>query len=351
MESLWKSFAQSAMTNTSSSTSDPIHHASSFQTLLTTLACSHLNDVSHEDTLYPDTGAYLGKGATFFVERKEAKGRKFVAVKHIVQDHDSASILDFHSTAMRDRVDNVLLEAQALLHLPFLRHQNIVDLLAFGWDEGGIPYLVTDYAELGSLDRFMKQRKTSWQEKEQFAIDVACGLELLHESDLIHGDIKLENLLVFPEQEARFTVKLSDFGCSGMQNNPEHRGTYLLNAPELRHRNGPTLQFDDDDYKRCDVYSYGLAVWEILIDGKRFYSSEAISINSEDVEKAEQFLLQLDSKSQELIPLTEDSLNNLDTSASNLQKCRSVFAMTLPRDPNSRLDITHVRLGLDTANE
>lgn len=70
-----------------------------------------------------------------------------------------------------------------------------------------LPYLVVDYADLGSVDASLKQRSGSSEEKLQIAIDIACGLELLHGCDIVHDDVKLENILVFSEGQNQFKAK------------------------------------------------------------------------------------------------------------------------------------------------
>ena len=83
---LWKSFAQSETISDGRQ-----HHngestsaISSLQTLLIILACSHLRDLAIKARIYPDLSTPLGASATFSVERKQAQGKMFVAVKHII---------------------------------------------------------------------------------------------------------------------------------------------------------------------------------------------------------------------------------------------------------------------------
>jgi serine/threonine protein kinase len=58
--------------------------------------------------------------------------------------------------------------------------------------------LVLEYAELGSL--FHLQTSASrlpWRIKQKLCYDVGRGLSLLHACDIVHGDLKHENVLIF----------------------------------------------------------------------------------------------------------------------------------------------------------
>ena len=59
------------------------------------------------------------------------------------------------------------------------------------------------------------------------------GLQYLHENDVIHRDLKLENVLV----DSEMNLKISDFGFSEFQNTDQltHKmGTKTYMAPEIR---------------------------------------------------------------------------------------------------------------------
>lgn len=324
------------------------------QQLLIRLACSDLADMSMNGRI--DSLGFtvpLGNGATFSVVRREARGRKLVAIKHIIQDDAVRDSFKPQSAGKMDRIADVLLEVEALLHYPLQKHPNIVDLLAYGWDDGTFPFLVLEYADLGSLNSFLQQTSTTTNEKKSLAIDIASGLELLHACEIIHGDIKLENVLVFSNLGKNYTAKLSDFGfcCSEALGNKIYRGTRVLNAPELRKIHIPSPEWQGHEYMKCDIYSYGLALWEIFNNGKRFYCVDAIGIDSEDLIHAEQFLLQLDRDGKDLTFYANNYLETLDISPETTEAIHTIFQMTLPREPDKRSNIREVRLQIDTKNE
>lgn len=352
MDSLWRSFAQSATRNKSMSDAEHPRLTSSLQAILIRLSCSRLPNMSIDGNLTQYAGAYLARGATYSVERREAEGYGLVAVKHILQDLNPYTASHSHSSTTRYRLNSVLLEVQALLHGPLQQHPNIARLMGFGWDEGGLPYLVMEYASLGSAQSFLRQQNRSLEEKVQLMSDIASGLHVLHRCEIIHGDVKLENVLIMSDSQHKFNAKLSDFGfcCSEALGNNIYLGTRLLNAPELR----SATDFDPLDgrlaYMRCDVYSYGLAAWETINNGERFYSIDEIGISPEDLDKAESFLSRLDCTGRDLIPHAHDFVRSLNLSDSISGNLMNVFTMALCRHPEQRSEIPEIRrqlIGID----
>ncbi|XP_049342665.1 serine/threonine-protein kinase STY13-like [Solanum verrucosum] len=90
----------------------------------------------------------------------------------------------------------------------------------------------------------------------QLALDVARGLSYLHSKKIVHRDVKSSNLVV--DKEGR--VKIIDFGVSRIEascpiNMTAQTGTIGYMAPEVL----VGLPYDH----KCDVYSFGICLWEI----------------------------------------------------------------------------------------
>jgi serine/threonine protein kinase len=127
-------------------------------------------------------------------------------------------------------------------------------------------------------------------EKRGLCADVGQGLYALHQAGIVHGDVKIENALVFRCNLASRGVvaKLSDFGASvfALPDIPDfpYSGTPLLNAPEIRQNTSSTSAGDQSEedlkagYKRCDIFSLGLLVWEVLLDGRRYIDEPGLGI-------------------------------------------------------------------------
>ncbi|MCJ1427883.1 hypothetical protein MMC29_005789 [Sticta canariensis] len=96
------------------------------------------------------------------------------------------------------RLKAVLTEIKVLAHPPVSNHPNIVDLLGFLWDtqETGeksiAPSLILEDALLGPLEAFQKPDflTLSLDMKMEIVLDIAKGLDVLHDSGIVHGDLK-----------------------------------------------------------------------------------------------------------------------------------------------------------------
>lgn len=96
------------------------------------------------------------------------------------------------------RLKAVLTEIKVLAHPPVSNHPNIVDLLGFLWDtqESGensiAPSIIMEDALLGSLEAFQKPDflTLALDRKMEIILDIAKGLDVLHDSGIVHGDLK-----------------------------------------------------------------------------------------------------------------------------------------------------------------
>ncbi|XP_028401024.1 serine/threonine-protein kinase STY8-like [Dendronephthya gigantea] len=97
-----------------------------------------------------------------------------------------------------------------------------------------------------AIDKFIKR-----------AMDIAAGLNYIHERGLIHRHLKLENILEGEDG----TVLISDVGIVGQFLETEKSITYL--APEV-------LEDLTNRTKEADMYSYGIVLWEMWYGAQAF---------------------------------------------------------------------------------
>jgi serine/threonine protein kinase len=157
--------------------------------------------------------AVVGEGESFRVERCRYN-KELVAVKHVkLEDPQSNSQSSYH------RLQSVLLEIQIMRHTPLKDHPNILCALGYGWRSHGEslqPYIVVEYAAHGSLRVWLRNQVREIKTKFKIAGDIASGLKALHMCDIIHGDLKLDNIVVVPflDRVVKVIAKLCDFGHS-----------------------------------------------------------------------------------------------------------------------------------------
>ncbi|KAL0418574.1 UNVERIFIED_CONTAM: Mitogen-activated protein kinase kinase kinase-A [Sesamum radiatum] len=118
---------------------------------------------------------------------------------------------------------------------------------------GGTLATVTEFMANGFLDH---------RKKLIIAMDAAFGMEYLHSKNIVHFDLKCDNLLVNLRDPQRPICKVGDFGLSRIKRNTlvsgGVRGTLPWMAPELL--NGSTTRVSE----KVDVFSFGITLWEIL---------------------------------------------------------------------------------------
>ncbi|KAL8046119.1 hypothetical protein ABFS82_08G160300 [Erythranthe guttata] len=146
-----------------------------------------------------------------------------------------------------------------------LHHPNVVAFYGVVQDgPGGTLATVTEYMVDGSLRHVLvrKDRNLDRRKRLMIAMDAAFGMEYLHSKNIVHFDLKCDNLLVNLKDPSRPICKVGDFGLSKIKRNTlvsgGVRGTLPWMAPELL--NGSSNKVSE----KVDVFSFGIVLWEIL---------------------------------------------------------------------------------------
>ncbi|OMO88303.1 hypothetical protein COLO4_20316 [Corchorus olitorius] len=154
-----------------------------------------------------------------------------------------------------------------------LHHPNVVAFYGVVTDDpGGTMATVTEYMVNGSLRNALikKERVLDRRRKLMIALDAAFGMEYLHFKNIVHFDLKCDNLLVNLRDPQRPICKVGDFGLSRIKRNTlvsgGVRGTLPWMAPELL--NGSSSRVSE----KVDVFSFGIALWEILTGDEPYAS-------------------------------------------------------------------------------
>nr|BAV91470.1 protein kinase superfamily protein [Freesia alba] len=142
-----------------------------------------------------------------------------------------------------------------------LHHRNLVNLVGY-CAEKGQHILIYVYMTNGSLASHLyneKHEPLNWDLRINIALDVARGLEYLHDGavpPVIHRDIKSSNILLDRSMNAR----VADFGLSREEMVNCHasniRGTFGYLDPEYVSSRSFT--------KKSDVYSFGVFLFELI---------------------------------------------------------------------------------------
>jgi eukaryotic-like serine/threonine-protein kinase len=204
--------------------------------------------------------AKLGSGgmSTVYLARDTTLDRP-VAVK----------VMHREMSEQADQLERFRQEARAVAKLS---HPNVVAVIDAG-EDGGYPYIVFEYVEGETLKaRINRVGGLDVQEALAYTIEIARGLTVAHARNMVHRDIKPQNVLIDAEGRA----KLTDFGISrqleqdGMTATGRVLGTTDYVAPEQAMGHGAD--------QRSDIYSLGVVLFEMLTGEVPFAADSQVGV-------------------------------------------------------------------------
>lgn len=203
----------------------------------------------------------IGSGGTSIVykARRIADG-KIVAVKVI---RDGLDDIKEHERHFR-------MEAEALSQMS---HRNVRRILSAGkWNDS--LYMVTEFIDGKTLKDIINENgPVPVKTAIDYALQIVAGIEHAHRRNIIHRDIKPQNIIVSVDG----TVKLVDFGIARMLSQTTRTmggkdvvGSVHYISPEQARGNEVDL--------RTDIYSLGVLMYEMFTGKVPFEGEEAVSI-------------------------------------------------------------------------
>ncbi|KAF5189668.1 LEAF RUST 10 DISEASE-RESISTANCE LOCUS RECEPTOR-LIKE PROTEIN KINASE-like 1.2 [Thalictrum thalictroides] len=201
----------------------------------------------HEATDHFDTNKELGDGGFGTVYHGKLRDGRVVAVKRLFEHNYK-------------RVEQFMNEIAILSRL---RHRNLVTLYGCTNRHSRELLLVYEYVPNGTVADHLHGNRAdagllTWPIRLTIAIESADALAYLHASDIIHRDVKTNNILL----DNGFHVKVADFGLSRLFPTDV---THVSTAPQ------GTPGYVDPEYYQCyqlndrsDVYSFGVVLIELI---------------------------------------------------------------------------------------
>jgi serine/threonine protein kinase/tetratricopeptide (TPR) repeat protein len=163
--------------------------------------------------------------------------------------------LPAHLTASDTEKARFLQEAKAAAQL---NHPNVCVIHEIQ-DQGEHPFIVMEYVEGQTIHKMVSTGdKLAIDKVVEYAIQMADALQTAHEKDIVHRDIKSDNIMV----TAKNRIKVMDFGLAKLKGTARLTksastvGTLAYMAPEQ-------IQGHDVD-SRSDIFSFGVVLFEML---------------------------------------------------------------------------------------
>ena len=171
---------------------------------------------------------------------------------------------------------NFVKEAQAAAALV---HNNIVSVYDVGEDDG-ISYMVMELVDGITLKEYIKKTGIlEWQEACDFILQIAQGIGVAHASNIIHCDIKPQNIIMTKDR----TLKVTDFGIA----RAAAGDTTIVGKTALGsvHYISPEQARGNATDSRSDIYSLGIVLYEMLTGKVPFTGETPVSIALMHLEK------------------------------------------------------------------
>lgn len=171
---------------------------------------------------------------------------------------------------------NFIKEAQSAASLS---HSNIVSVYDVGEDDG-INYMVMELVDGITLKEYIKKTGAlEWQEACDFALQIGQGIGEAHASNIIHRDIKPQNIIMTKDK----LLKVTDFGIARVAAGE----TTIVGGTALGsvHYISPEQARGSHTDERSDIYSLGIVLYEMLTGKVPFDGETPVSVALMHLEK------------------------------------------------------------------
>ncbi|CAG8549604.1 13144_t:CDS:2, partial [Gigaspora rosea] len=119
-------------------------------------------------------------------------------------------------------------------------------------------YLVTEWPKYGSLEEYYRKEVLDNPLKLQIALDIVRGLNFLQAYKILHHDVRSANIMIDTHKHA----KIANFGMSRRFADASKNLKNVVDAS--RYKAPEKIKNGDYEYdSRCEVFSFGILLWEI----------------------------------------------------------------------------------------
>jgi serine/threonine-protein kinase len=193
-------------------------------------------------------------------------GTVFLAEHVLIKRRVAMKVLHPDLAADAHVVERFMNEARAA---GTLGHANIVESTDMGFTEGQVPYIVYEYLE-GTLltDEIYRVGGLPVRRAVRIATQIASALDAAHRANIVHRDLKSDNVFLTDKDDALDHVKVLDFGVSRFLETEERQRNAVVGTPEFMAPEQITDPAHVD--KRADIYALGVIIYEMLTARRPF---------------------------------------------------------------------------------
>jgi serine/threonine protein kinase len=141
----------------------------------------------------------------------------------------------------------------------------------------GRPYLVMPFIEGGSLQgRLIEKGNMDEDELAKLLAQISAGLQYLHSKDILHQDIKPDNILI----DGNGSYLLTDFGISGRLRSTLRKHTGSAKSMTIAYAPPERFTANPENMEASDIFSLGVLVYELATGNVPWMGNGGISLNS-----------------------------------------------------------------------
>lgn len=191
----------------------------------------------------------------------------YKALDHKLNRLVAVKVLKQEFSENRNFVSKFRIEAQAAAGLG---HNNIVNVYDVG-QENGVNYIVMELVEGITLKKYIEKKvRLTVKESISIAIHVCLGIEAAHNNNIIHRDIKPQNIIISRDGK----VKVTDFGIAKAATS----NTITSNVMGSVHYTAPEQARGGYSDEKSDIYSMGITMFEMLTGRVPFNGETTVEI-------------------------------------------------------------------------
>ena len=200
-----------------------------------------------------------------------------------------------------------------------LIHPNIVNVYDVG-EDAGLYYIVMELIEGITLKSYIdKKGKLSVKETISIAIQIANGIECAHNNQIVHRDIKPQNIMISREGK----VKVTDFGIARAASANTINGSAMGSVHYISPEQAGGQYVDE----KSDIYSLGITMFEMLTGRVPFDGESTVTIALKHIKSN--------------VPSVREYLPNVPVSIEKIiLKFRKIFRLLRTQEADCILTIT-----------
>jgi serine/threonine protein kinase len=193
----------------------------------------------------------------------------YLALDQTLERHVAIKVLHREMSDQPDQLERFRRESRAVAQLS---HPNVVAVIDAG-DDAGHPYIVFEYVEGETLkERIDRFGRLPLDEAAAYSIEIGRGLQAAHLAQMVHRDVKPQNVLIDAEGRA----KVTDFGIAlSQQSDGLTKTGRVLGTTDYV---SPEQAMGREVDARSDVYALGILLYEMLIGDVPFKAETLVGV-------------------------------------------------------------------------